>query len=42
LLLEIGHRQGETVHGLLRDAGFGHAEIRPDLAGRDRIAYARR
>jgi release factor glutamine methyltransferase len=42
LLLEIGYRQGDEVRRLLADAGYGDIEIRQDLAGRDRIAYARR
>ncbi len=42
LVLEIGAAQGPAVAALLTAAGFGHIEIRPDLAGRDRIAIARR
>ena len=42
LVLEIGSDQGPSVAGLLRDAGFVEVEVRPDLAGRDRIAIARR
>jgi release factor glutamine methyltransferase len=42
LVLEIGHRQGEPVASLLRAAGVVDVEVRPDLAGRDRIALARR
>lgn len=42
LLLEFGHRQGEAVRHLLNANGYREVEIRQDLAGRDRIAYARR
>lgn len=42
LLLEFGHRQGESVRQLLHNHGYRDVEIRPDLAGRDRIAHARR
>lgn len=41
LVLEIGHDQGAAVRHLLGLAGFTHVEIRPDLAGRDRIALGR-
>jgi release factor glutamine methyltransferase len=42
LLLEFGHRQGEAVQQLLTARGYREVEIRRDLAGRDRIAHARR
>jgi release factor glutamine methyltransferase len=42
LVLEIGADQGEPVRALVDHAGFVDAEIRPDLAGHDRIAVARR
>jgi release factor glutamine methyltransferase len=42
LVLEIGHRQGEAVRTLLAGAGLVEVEVRPDLAGRDRIATGRR
>jgi release factor glutamine methyltransferase len=42
LVLEIGHRQGAAVADLLTGAGLVDVEVRPDLAGRDRIALARR
>ncbi|MFM8528996.1 MAG: peptide chain release factor N(5)-glutamine methyltransferase, partial [Ilumatobacteraceae bacterium] len=42
LLLEIGYRQGPEVRALLDAAGYRDVEIRRDLAGRDRFAYARR
>jgi release factor glutamine methyltransferase len=41
LVLEIGADQGDTVAGLLRVAGYSEVGIRPDLAGRDRVAVAR-
>lgn len=42
LVLEIGADQGESTKALLAAAGFVDVEIRPDLAGRDRIAIGRR
>jgi release factor glutamine methyltransferase len=42
LVLEIGADQGPSVAALLAEAGFADVEVRPDLAGRDRIAVARR
>lgn len=41
LVLEIGADQGATVRSLLERAGYTEVGIRPDLAGRDRIAVAR-
>lgn len=41
LVLEIGADQGAAVATLLRDAGYADVAIRPDLAGRDRVALAR-
>jgi release factor glutamine methyltransferase len=41
LVLEIGADQGPAVEELLRATGFADVEIRPDLAGRDRVAVAR-
>jgi release factor glutamine methyltransferase len=41
LVLEIGADQGAAVADLLRSAGFDDVEIRPDLAGHDRIAVGR-
>jgi release factor glutamine methyltransferase len=38
LVLEIGADQGGAVAELLNAARFDHVEIRPDLAGRDRVA----
>jgi methylase of polypeptide subunit release factors len=40
--LEIGHRQGDSVRALLTDSGLRDVEIRRDLAGRERVAIARR
>lgn len=42
LVLEIGFDQGDAVRQLLVAAGFVDVEIRPDLAGLDRIAIGRR
>lgn len=41
LVLEIGHRQGAAIDALMRSAGLTDVEIRPDLAGLDRIALGR-
>lgn len=41
LVLEIGHRQGDAVAGLARDAGLVEVAVRNDLAGRPRIVVAR-
>ena len=42
LVLEIGTGQGAGVAQLLAAAGLQEVEIRPDLAGHDRIAIARK
>lgn len=42
LVLEIGSDQADAVAGLLREHGFVDVEVREDLAGRPRIAVARR
>lgn len=42
LVIEIGHEQGQAVRELFERARFGDVEIRPDLAGLDRIALGRR
>lgn len=42
LVLEIGHQQGHAARTLLGAAGLVDVEVRPDLAGHDRIALARR
>lgn len=41
LVLEIGADQGEALRSMLTDAGYESVEIRPDLAGLDRIAIGR-
>ena len=41
LVVEIGADQGDAVARLLTDAGYSDVDIRPDLAGRDRIAIGR-
>lgn len=40
--LEIGQEQGEKVSGILADSGWAATEVRPDLAGLDRLAIGRR
>ena len=42
LVCEIGSTQGPDVAALMSDAGLGDVEVRPDLAGRDRIVTGRR
>jgi len=42
LVLEIGAGQGAAVDEVLRAAGLVDVQIRPDLAGHDRLAQARR
>ena len=42
LVMEIGHRQGVTVANELTRLGYANVSVRPDLAGRDRIATAQR
>ncbi|WP_306232323.1 peptide chain release factor N(5)-glutamine methyltransferase [Agrococcus beijingensis] len=37
---EHAEHQGETIREMLADAGFGHAETKVDLAGRDRVTTA--
>jgi release factor glutamine methyltransferase len=41
LVLEIGADQGAAVAELLESRGFGNVVVRPDLAGRDRVAVGR-
>jgi release factor glutamine methyltransferase len=41
IVLEIGADQGSTVEELLGASGFVDVAIKPDLAGRDRVAVAR-
>ncbi len=40
VVLEIGADQGRGVAGLFGAAGYRSVEVRPDLAGRDRVAIA--
>ena len=40
-MLEIGADQGPAVERLLLDGGYDDVAIRPDLAGRDRVAVGR-
>ena len=40
-MLEIGADQGDAVERLLVGSGYADVTIRPDLAGRDRVAVAR-
>lgn len=42
LVLEIGADQGDAVRGLCERHGYGHVEVRRDLAGRDRVVIAGR
>jgi release factor glutamine methyltransferase len=42
LVMEIGSDQGDAVADLLQRGGFVDVEVRADLAGRPRIALARR
>jgi release factor glutamine methyltransferase len=42
LVLEIGSDQGVSAPAVLAEAGLIDIEVHPDLAGRDRIAIARR
>jgi release factor glutamine methyltransferase len=39
--LEIGAAQGTAVERLVRDAGYAEVEVRPDLAGLDRVVVGR-
>ena len=41
LVLEIGHRQGDRVAELARDAGFSQVAVHTDFNGRDRALVAR-
>ena len=40
LVLEIGATQGAAVRALFESHGYQQIEVRPDLAGHDRIAIA--
>ena len=39
-MLEIAENQTAKVAGLLRDLGYEHLRISPDMAGRDRVIEA--
>jgi release factor glutamine methyltransferase len=39
--LEIGAGQGAAVERMIREAGYGEVEVRPDLAGLDRAVVGR-
>ena len=41
LVVEIGTSQGDAVAALLGAVGFTEVEVRPDLAGHDRVALGR-
>jgi len=41
LVLELAPHQAEFALALTRQSGFAHAEVRPDLTGRDRVLLAR-
>lgn len=41
LLFEIGHDQGEAVSLLMKEQGFADPKVVKDLAGLDRVVYAR-
>ena len=42
LALEVGEGQADAVAALAGGAAFAHVEVRPDLAGIDRVVIARR
>ncbi|HEX8688983.1 MAG TPA: peptide chain release factor N(5)-glutamine methyltransferase [Solirubrobacterales bacterium] len=42
LALEVGAGQADPISDLLREAGFGAAEVRTDLAGIGRVVWGRR
>lgn len=42
LVLEIGADQGDAVRALCEQAGYVDVDVRPDLAGHDRVVVARR
>ncbi len=41
LVVEIAPHQADAARALCEAAGFGHHEVRPDLAGRERVLVAR-
>lgn len=42
LVVELAPHQADAVSNAARAAGFSQVEVRPDLAGRDRVVLARR
>lgn len=42
VVIELAPQQAERATELAKSAGFGHVEVRPDLAGRPRALVARR
>jgi release factor glutamine methyltransferase len=42
IALEVGQGQGAAVERLVKDAGFARTEVRPDLAGIERVVIGRR
>jgi release factor glutamine methyltransferase len=40
VVLEIAENQAASVAGLLRDLGYEHLKVSPDMAGRDRVIEA--
>jgi release factor glutamine methyltransferase len=42
LALEVGDDQGARAARVLEDSGWGEVQVLPDLAGRDRVALARK
>ena len=41
LVVELAPHQAATAMGLAHGAGFDEVDVRPDLAGRDRVLVAR-
>src|SRR5205814_8097253 len=41
VVLEIAENQAASVAGLLRDLGYEHLRVSPDMAGRDRVIEAK-
>jgi release factor glutamine methyltransferase len=42
LVLELGHRQAESVRAIVSDAGFDVLQVRPDLCGIPRVLVAQK
>ena len=42
IALEVGAGQADGVSGLVREAGYPQVEVRPDLAGTERVVIGRR